>query len=110
MFAVGDFILHKSLQYVSFIVGIYNECPYGLILTAENGSWATDFVKEGILRLEVSSELEKVEPDCCLISKARNYLDKMNTDGVMLIDNLTYIELLSNLNQKEKDLQNENKL
>lgn len=112
MFEAGDFIKNKRFEYISFVYSIFESRPYAIIIDATDAvqKMSLDFIREGILRLEWKDELEKVEPTLQLIAKAREYIGKSNNSNVQLVDNLSTIELLAKLREKEKGLTNETQL
>jgi hypothetical protein len=106
LFEMGDFVKNKIHGYVSLLYRKQDYMFGALIVDASNASqWITDYVKEGCARLEIVNELEKVPPTQILITKAKNYLDILNSSTHNMLDNLSYIEILNKLNEQEKALQ-----
>jgi hypothetical protein len=105
---IGDFARNIIHNYITFLYH-RNALHFDALIidTSTMTPWINDFVKEGIAREEVISELVVVEATIPLIEKAKLYLDKMNSTDIQLVDNLDYIEILSVLKEKEKELLNE---
>lgn len=115
-FKVGDFVVNTLHNYTGWLVLLGKETAEKaacLLLTApkyEGQELRQDWVQEGILRIEVLTELRKIPPTLELIAKTKEHINEMNLDSRPLIDNLSYIEFLSKLNEQEKELKNESQL
>ncbi len=104
---IGDFARNTIHGYSSLLYKGEQTNFDALIIDASicNGQWITDFIKEGLARIETPSELEKIPPTQELITKARKYLDILNSSTHNMLDNLSYIEILNKLNEREEELQ-----
>lgn len=110
---VGDFCKNKIHGYTTLLYKEYLNIPqlkspwsgWDALIVATTQDWVNDFIKEGFLRSELQSELEKVPFTLPLIKKSREYLDGLNE--AKLLDNLSYCEILQKLNEQEKALKNE---
>jgi hypothetical protein len=105
-FEVGDFAKNQIHGYITFLYGKMGgeTIPhffFGVCVSVPPDSIVA-IGGEGVARLEISSELTKVPPTLPLIAKAKEYLLHFNT--AQELDNLSYIELLAKLNEKEKEL------
>lgn len=111
-FEVGDFVRNKIHGYISMLYYSYthaqiDKVPYIgwnalIVQPVDTANWANDFVRVGVLREELESELDRVLATTLLISKAKEYLDKLNSSNIL--DNLSYVEILHKLNEQEKEL------
>lgn len=120
-FKKGDFAVNTGHNYICWLLVFQEgnlEIAESLMLTAPryaNNDLRYYWLREGIFRVEVLSELRKVSPTLELINKAKEYLDKMNSLSLglfpsQLIDNLSYVELLYKLNEQEKELKRDDKV
>jgi hypothetical protein len=109
---VGDFARNTLHNYLCWLLFFDPDIPTtaaAVTLNISEEHILKYWVVEGSYKIEVVSELEKVNPTLELINKAKEYLDKMNSaTPSQLIDNLFYVELLDKLRTQEKALQNEN--
>ena len=113
LFDVGDFAQNTIHGYIGFLyngwLGTHTKnIAWDILIVKTLEDWASDFIKVGTLRTELESELVKVPTSLFLISKAKEYLERLNSSNIF--DNLTYVEILQKLNEQEKVLKNEKSL
>jgi hypothetical protein len=109
---VGDFAKNIIHGYITMLYKNYDDIlhmkspwsGWDALIVETKEDWTNDFIKAGILRSELHTELEKISATLPLIKKVKEYLDRLNTASIL--DNLTYIEILHKLNEQEKALEN----
>jgi len=104
---VGDFArntIHKYVTFIFRVAKIADNFVDGVVVDNSQGIQLSGQI--GFIRLEVLSELEKVEPTLQMILQAQGFLNNLNSETYQQIDNLTYVEILNKLREQEKALEN----